>query len=75
MPNLLYHNQMRNLEENKILQGVQQHPYQMYIITVGQAGLEFQYTQVQFKIPIISAYAKIPYISCCQLPAELLFLL
>ncbi len=30
----------------------------MYIITVKQAGLEFQYTQGQFKIPIISAYAK-----------------
>ena len=38
--------------------------YQMYIITVKQAGLEFQYAQGHFKIPIISAYAKILYVNC-----------
>ncbi len=32
---------------------------QMYIITVKQVVLEFQYTQGHFKIPIISTYAKI----------------
>ena len=40
-------------------------PSQMYIITVKRAGLEFQYTQGHFKIPIISTYAKVLFISCC----------
>ncbi len=31
----------------------------MYILIVKQAGLEFQYTQGQFKIPITLANAKI----------------
>ena len=37
---------------------------QMYIITVKQAGLEFQYTQGQFKIPNVSAFYKNFYINC-----------
>ena len=37
------------------------HIYKVYI---KQAGLEFQHTQGLFKIPTISTYAKIPYISC-----------
>ncbi len=46
----------------------------MYIIQVKQAGLELQYAHSKFKIPIISAYGKNLYISCCKLAAELLFL-
>ena len=34
----------------------------MYTITINLAGLEFQYTQGHFKIPIISTYGKIHYI-------------
>ena len=37
---------------------------QLYIITVKQTGLEFQYTQGHFTIPIILAHAKNIYISC-----------
>ena len=37
---------------------------QMYVITVKQAGLQFQHTQDHSKIPIVSPYAKILYISC-----------
>ena len=36
--------------------------------------VEFQYTEGQFKTPIIEAYAEIPYNSFCLLSADLLFL-
>ncbi len=38
---------------------------QMYIISITQAGPEFQYSLGHFKVPIISAYAKILLLIYC----------
>ena len=54
--------------QNEVRRKIAGGPWQMYIITVKQAGHELQYAQGQFNIPMMSANAKVYWLqTCCYL--------